>query len=158
MRSVCDSVILTLLFVSTEVALKVHLSDASTRQPLAGVTAEIFTNHTSIASDISGADGNAYIRFPYRLGDLLVVTATKRGYVPNSIPWRPNRLPGNDLILDNSFYMLISSVLHWGYLSCHLTIFFITLWYVSKSICIFHAVLCVAMSEFSPVALLPSSI
>uniref|UniRef100_A0A672QDY4 Family with sequence similarity 171 member A1 n=1 Tax=Sinocyclocheilus grahami TaxID=75366 RepID=A0A672QDY4_SINGR len=76
-----------------EVALKVHLSDASTHQPLAGVTVEIFTNHTPVASDISGADGNAYIRFPYRLGDLLVVTATKRGYVPNSIPWRPNRLP-----------------------------------------------------------------
>ncbi|KTG02249.1 hypothetical protein cypCar_00004490, partial [Cyprinus carpio] len=88
-----DSVILTLLFVFTEVALKVHLSDASTHQPLAAVTVEIFTNHTSVASDISGADGNAYIRFPYRLGDLLVVTATKRGYVPNSIPWRPNRLP-----------------------------------------------------------------
>lgn len=76
-----------------EVALKVHLSDASTHQPLSGVTVEIFTNHTPIASDTSGADGNAFIRFPYRLGDLLVVTATKRGYVPNSIPWRPNRLP-----------------------------------------------------------------
>uniref|UniRef100_A0A8C1IUU9 Family with sequence similarity 171 member A1 n=1 Tax=Cyprinus carpio TaxID=7962 RepID=A0A8C1IUU9_CYPCA len=76
-----------------EVALKVHLSDASTHQPLAGVTVEIFTNHITVASDISGADGNAFIRFPYRLGDLLVVTATKRGYVPNSIPWRPSKLP-----------------------------------------------------------------
>lgn len=76
-------------------ALKVHLSDASTHQPLSGVTVEIFTNHTPVASDTSGADGNAFIRFPYRLGDLLVVTATKRGYVPNSIPWRPDRLPGN---------------------------------------------------------------
>ncbi|XP_059363913.1 protein FAM171A1-like isoform X1 [Carassius carassius] len=76
-----------------EVALKVHLSDTSTHQPLAGVTVEIFTNHIPVASDISGADGNAFIRFPYRLGDLLVVTATKRGYVPNSIPWRPIRLP-----------------------------------------------------------------
>lgn len=88
-------------FLSSEVALKVHLSDASTHQPLSGVTVEIFTNHTPVASDISGADGNAFIRFPYRLGDLLVVTATKRGYVPNSIPWRPSRLPGNDLISDN---------------------------------------------------------
>ncbi|XP_052000102.1 protein FAM171A1-like [Xyrauchen texanus] len=76
-----------------EVGLKVHLSDASTHQPLSGVTVEIFTNHTPVASDTSGADGNAFIRFPYRLGDLLVVTATKRGYVPNSIPWRPSRLP-----------------------------------------------------------------
>ncbi|KAK7147290.1 hypothetical protein R3I94_009966 [Phoxinus phoxinus] len=76
-----------------EVALKVHLSDASTHQPLSGVTVEIFTNHTPVASDISGADGNAFIRFTYRLGDLLVVTAIKRGYVPNSIPWRPSRLP-----------------------------------------------------------------
>lgn len=76
-----------------EVALKVHLSDGSTHQPLSGVTVEIFTNHTPVASDTSGADGNAFIRFPYRLGDLLVVTATKRGYVPNSVPWQPNRLP-----------------------------------------------------------------
>ncbi|KAG1947902.1 protein FAM171A1 [Pimephales promelas] len=76
-----------------EVALKVHLSDASTHQPLSGVTVEIFTNHTPVASDISGADGNAFIRFTYRLGDLLVVTAIKRGYVPNSVPWRPSRLP-----------------------------------------------------------------
>ncbi|XDV40367.1 hypothetical protein PO909_009460, partial [Leuciscus waleckii] len=76
-----------------EVALKVHLSDSSTHQPLSGVTVEIFTNHTPVASDISGADGNAFIRFTYRLGDLLVVTAIKRGYVPNSIPWRPSRLP-----------------------------------------------------------------
>ncbi|KAI7806244.1 protein FAM171A1 isoform X1 [Triplophysa rosa] len=76
-----------------EVALKVHLSDASTHQPLSGVTVEIFTNHTPVASDTSGADGNTFIRFPYRLGDLFVVTATKRGYVPNSIPWQPDRLP-----------------------------------------------------------------
>ncbi|XP_051574915.1 protein FAM171A1-like isoform X2 [Myxocyprinus asiaticus] len=76
-----------------EVVLKVHLSDASTHQPLSGVTVEIFTNHTPVATDTSGADGNAFIRFPYRLGDLLVVTATKRGYVPNSVPWQPSRLP-----------------------------------------------------------------
>lgn len=76
-----------------EVVLKVHLSDSSTHQPLSGVTVEIFTNHTPVSSDVSGADGNAFIRFPYRLVDLLVVTATKRGYVPNSVPWRPSRLP-----------------------------------------------------------------
>ncbi|XP_062841568.1 protein FAM171A1 [Trichomycterus rosablanca] len=76
-----------------EVGLKVHLSDASTHQPLSDATVELFANHTSIAKEISGADGNIFIRFPYRLGDLLVVTATRRGYVPNSVPWQPTRLP-----------------------------------------------------------------
>ncbi|XP_030639428.1 protein FAM171A1 [Chanos chanos] len=76
-----------------EVALKVHLSDASTHQPLSGVVVEIFTNHTAVAAETSSADGNVFIRFQYRLGDLLVVTATRRGYVPNSAPWRPDRLP-----------------------------------------------------------------
>ncbi|XP_064802622.1 protein FAM171A1-like [Oncorhynchus masou masou] len=76
-----------------EVTLKVHLSDASTHQPLGGATIELFTNHTSVTTETSAADGNAYLRFPYRLGTLLVVTATRQGYVPNSAPWRPTRLP-----------------------------------------------------------------
>ncbi|XP_026780253.3 protein FAM171A1 [Pangasianodon hypophthalmus] len=76
-----------------EVALKVHLSDANTHQPLSDATVEVFANHTPVARETSGSDGNIFIRFPYRLGDLLVITATKRGYVPNSTPWRPARLP-----------------------------------------------------------------
>nr|XP_046159311.1 protein FAM171A1-like [Oncorhynchus gorbuscha] len=76
-----------------EVTLKVHLSDASTHQPLGGATIELFANHTSVTTETSAADGNAYLRFPYRLGTLLVVTATRQGYVPNSAPWRPTRLP-----------------------------------------------------------------
>lgn len=76
-----------------EVTLKVHLSDASTQQPLLGATIQLFANHTSVATETSLADGNTYLRFPYRLGTPLVVTATKRGYVPNSVPWTPSKLP-----------------------------------------------------------------
>ncbi|XP_036794707.1 protein FAM171A1 [Oncorhynchus mykiss] len=76
-----------------EVTLKVHLSDASTHQPLGGATIELFANHTPVTTETSALDGNAYLRFPYRLGTLLVVTATRQGYVPNSAPWRPTRLP-----------------------------------------------------------------
>ncbi|CAL8256802.1 unnamed protein product [Boreogadus saida] len=76
-----------------EVTLKVHLSDASTRRPLGGATIELFSNHTSVTVETSAAEGNAYLRFPYRLGTLLVVTATKQGYVPRSAPWTPSRLP-----------------------------------------------------------------
>ncbi|XP_045574952.1 protein FAM171A1 isoform X2 [Salmo salar] len=78
-----------------EVTLKVHLSDASTHQPLGGATIELFANHTPVTTETSAADGNAYLRFPYRLGTLLVVTASRQGYVPNSAPWRPTRLPGS---------------------------------------------------------------
>ncbi|XP_033914320.3 protein FAM171A1-like isoform X2 [Acipenser ruthenus] len=76
-----------------EVTLKVHVSDASTHQPIAGATIEIFINQTSLTSETSGADGNVFIKFNYRLGTLLIVMATKQGYVPNSVPWRPTRLP-----------------------------------------------------------------
>ncbi|XP_076010005.1 protein FAM171A1 [Genypterus blacodes] len=78
---------------SEEVTLKIHLSDASTHQPLGGATIQLFTNHTPVTTETSSADGNTYLRFPYRLGTTLVVTATKRGYVPNSVPWTPSRLP-----------------------------------------------------------------
>ncbi|XP_058503275.1 protein FAM171A1 isoform X1 [Solea solea] len=76
-----------------EVTLKVHLSDASTHQPLGGATIQLFANLTSVTTETSSADGNTYLHFPYRLGTPLVVTATKQGYVPNSVPWTPNRLP-----------------------------------------------------------------
>ncbi|XP_029306743.1 LOW QUALITY PROTEIN: protein FAM171A1 [Cottoperca gobio] len=76
-----------------EVTLKVHLSDASTHQPLGGATIQLFTNHTAVTTETSSTDGNTYLRFPYRLGTPLVVTATKQGYVPNSVPWSPSRLP-----------------------------------------------------------------
>ncbi|KAK9513781.1 hypothetical protein VZT92_027287 [Zoarces viviparus] len=76
-----------------EVTLKVHLSDASTHQPLGGVSVQLFANQTSVTTETSSPDGNTYLRFPYRLGTLLIVTATKRGYVPNSVPWTPSRLP-----------------------------------------------------------------
>ncbi|XP_038567419.1 protein FAM171A1 [Micropterus salmoides] len=76
-----------------EVTLKVHLSDASTHQPLGGAAIQLFANHTSVTTETSSADGNTYLRFPYRLGTPLVVTATKQGYVPNSVPWSPSRLP-----------------------------------------------------------------
>lgn len=79
--------------------LKVHLSDASTHQPLSGVTVQLFTNHTSVTTETTSADGNTYLRFPYRLGTPSVVVATRPGYVPNSVPWTPSRLPGRVFVL-----------------------------------------------------------
>ncbi|XP_065522545.1 protein FAM171A1 isoform X3 [Lathamus discolor] len=76
-----------------EVTLKVHVSDASTHQPVTEAFIEIFTNQISIASGTSGADGNAFLKFQYKLGNQLTVTASKHAYVPNSAPWKPVRLP-----------------------------------------------------------------
>ncbi|KAM7322493.1 protein FAM171A1 isoform X1 [Alexandromys fortis] len=76
-----------------EVTLKVHVSDASTHQPIADALIEIFANQVSVASGTSGADGVAFIKFQYKLGNQLIVTATKHAYVPNSAPWKPIRLP-----------------------------------------------------------------
>ncbi|XP_074540544.1 protein FAM171A1 [Halichoeres trimaculatus] len=79
--------------VTQEVTLKVHLSDASTQQPLGGASIQLFANQTPVTTETSSTDGNTYLRFAYRLGTPLVVTATKQGYVPNSVPWSPTRLP-----------------------------------------------------------------
>ncbi|XP_035880024.1 protein FAM171A1 isoform X2 [Phyllostomus discolor] len=76
-----------------EVTLKVHISDASTHQPVPDARIEIFTNQVSIASGTSGTDGVVFIKFRYKLGSQLIVTATKHAYVPNSAPWKPIRLP-----------------------------------------------------------------
>ncbi|XP_035162743.2 protein FAM171A1 isoform X4 [Callithrix jacchus] len=76
-----------------EVTLKVHVSDASTHQPIADALIEIFINQASIASGTSGTDGVAFIKFQYKLGSQLIVTASKHAYVPNSAPWKPIRLP-----------------------------------------------------------------
>ncbi|XP_053521792.1 protein FAM171A1 isoform X3 [Artibeus jamaicensis] len=76
-----------------EVTLKVHVSDASTHQPVPDARIDIFTNQVSIASGTSGTDGVVFIKFRYKLGSQLIVTATKHAYVPNSAPWKPIRLP-----------------------------------------------------------------
>lgn len=93
LSSIADTKTLPEDTATEEVTLRVHLSDASTHQPLGGATIQLFANHTSVTTETSLADGNSYLRFPYRLGTLLVVTATKQGYVPNSVPWTPSRLP-----------------------------------------------------------------
>ena len=77
-----------------EVTLKVHISDASTHQPVPEARVEIFTSQVSIASGTSGTDGVVFIKFRYKLGSQLIVTATKHAYVTNSAPWKPIRLPG----------------------------------------------------------------
>lgn len=70
-----------------------HVSDASTHQPIADALIEVFASQVSVASGTSGTDGVAFIKFPYKLGNQLIVTATKHAYVPNSSPWKPIRLP-----------------------------------------------------------------
>lgn len=71
-----------------------HISDASTHQPIPDVLIEVFAKQVSIASGTSGADGVAFIKFQYKLGSQLIVTTTKHAYVPNSALWKPLRLPG----------------------------------------------------------------
>lgn len=70
-----------------------HVSDASTHQPITDALIEVFASQVSVASGTSGTDGVAFIKFPYKLGNQLIVTATKHAYVPNSAPWKPIRLP-----------------------------------------------------------------
>lgn len=93
MSRLWPSVRVNVRFLFPEVTLKVHVSDASTHQPIADALIEVFASQVSVASGTSGTDGVAFIKFPYKLGNQLIVTATKHAYVPNSAPWKPIRLP-----------------------------------------------------------------
>uniref|UniRef100_D4A7Y4 Family with sequence similarity 171, member A1 n=1 Tax=Rattus norvegicus TaxID=10116 RepID=D4A7Y4_RAT len=93
MSRLWPSVRVNVRFLFPEVTLKVHVSDASTHQPIADALIEVFASQVSVASGTSGTDGVAFIKFPYKLGNQLIVTATKHAYVPNSSPWKPIRLP-----------------------------------------------------------------
>lgn len=92
------AIVLCCFSLTAEVTLKVHISDGSTHQPIPDALIEIFTNQVSIASGTSGTDGVAFIKFQYKLGSQLIVTATKHAYVPNSAPWKPIRLPGKAVL------------------------------------------------------------
>ncbi|XP_054915199.1 protein FAM171B [Poeciliopsis prolifica] len=73
--------------------LKVLARDLVTRRPLAGVSVDVYLNHTSKSSAQTGEDGEVLLRVPYDPGVSLTLLGSKEGYVPTPLPWTTTRRP-----------------------------------------------------------------
>lgn len=80
--------------VPTEVQIKVQVFDNSDLSPLADAQVEVHGNQSAIlASGRADGDGVVRVGFPYRTGTSVIITASKRNYVTNSVPWHSSRIP-----------------------------------------------------------------
>ncbi|KAJ7992183.1 hypothetical protein DPEC_G00275890 [Dallia pectoralis] len=88
---------------SLEVLIRVQVFDNSDLSPIAEAGVEVYGNQSVLVSSKAGEDGVVLVTFPYRPGTLVIVAATKRGFVTNSAPWHATRVP---LYASVSLYLL----------------------------------------------------
>lgn len=81
------------LHLPTEVQIKVQVFDNSDLSPLADAQVEVHGNQTVLASSRASKDGVLRVNFLYRTGTWVIITASKRDYVTNSVPWHSSRIP-----------------------------------------------------------------
>ncbi|XP_023805189.1 protein FAM171A2 [Oryzias latipes] len=87
-----------------EVQIKVQVFDNSDLSPLADAQVNVHGNKTLLASGRAGNDGVVRVSFLYRTGSWVIITAAKRDYVTNSVPWHSSRIP---LYASVSLYLLV---------------------------------------------------
>nr|XP_055050438.1 protein FAM171A2 [Misgurnus anguillicaudatus] len=88
---------------AVEVLIKVQVFDNSDLSPLKEAKVQACGNQTILASSLAGKDGIVTLNFLYRPGTWVIVTASKHGFVTNSVPWHASRIP---LYASVSLYLL----------------------------------------------------
>ncbi|CAL8266143.1 unnamed protein product [Lota lota] len=75
--------------------LKVQVSDLLSRQGLSQARVEVYVDYTQATAGLTGEDGVVLLPVPYqeRVPDMVVVVASKDGYVFMASPWKPQRMP-----------------------------------------------------------------
>ncbi|CAL8240665.1 unnamed protein product [Merluccius merluccius] len=75
--------------------LKVQVSDALSRRGLSRARVEVYVDYRRVATALTGADGAALLTVPRQetAPGVVVVAASKDGYVLTASPWKPHRMP-----------------------------------------------------------------
>uniref|UniRef100_A0A8C2U8R1 FAM171 N-terminal domain-containing protein n=1 Tax=Coturnix japonica TaxID=93934 RepID=A0A8C2U8R1_COTJA len=79
--------------VPTDVLLKVHVYEGGSLTPLPQTSLEVLGPRGSLASGSTDPDGSGVLPLSYSLGTWVLVTATRRGFVTATVPWRVTKLP-----------------------------------------------------------------
>lgn len=93
------------LCAAAEVQIKVQVFDNSDLSPLADAQVEVHGNQTILTSSRASSDGTVRVSFLYRTGTRVIITASKRDYVTNSVPWHSSRIPCKSLVAVNSSHI-----------------------------------------------------
>ncbi|KAM6951428.1 protein FAM171A2 [Aplochiton taeniatus] len=87
-----------------EIQITVQVFDNSNLSPLADAEVEVHGNQSVLASSQAGSDGVLRVTILYSPGAWIIITASKKDYVTNSIPWHSHRIP---LYASVSLYLLV---------------------------------------------------
>ncbi|XP_028332801.1 protein FAM171A2 [Gouania willdenowi] len=86
-----------------EVQIKVQVFDSTDLSSLANAEVEVHSNQSVLASSRAEGDGVVRVSFLYRVGSWVIISASKKDYITNSLPWTSSRIP---LYASVSLYLL----------------------------------------------------
>ncbi|XP_007233014.3 protein FAM171A2 [Astyanax mexicanus] len=86
-----------------EVQVRVQVFDGGDLSPLSKAAIVVHGNQSVLASSQAENDDAVVVKFLYRTGTWVIITASQRDYVTSSVPWHASRVP---LYASVSLYLL----------------------------------------------------